>query len=320
MWFLRIEGFVSNTGEMYISAYVISAKHGISNTILFLLDTGASNSFISSRDAQTIGIDLKKLRKSDLALGIGGILQSYILDDVVLITRAEEQGALYTRHFRELRVFVEASLPEETTFSLPSVLGRDFLGEDFSIQVDAKTKKVYLICDHAPTHKMSEKNMRQVFDDSKPDQKAFLDTYSFIGYPVDFIRNLCFYLESRLREFFIKKPAHEREIQDEIEKLLIARNYEYGRENVTFQYGPKRYTPDFNFPREDTVLEAKLCKNANRMKEISEEMLADIAAYSSKYKHQVFIVYDLGVIRHMLQFKREIEKARRNVVIVVIKD
>jgi hypothetical protein len=56
------------------------------------------------------------------------------------------------------------------------------------------------------------------------------------------------------------------------------------------------------------------------MKEISEEMLADIAAYNIKYKHQVFIVYDLGVIRHMLQFKREIEETHKNVVIIVIKD
>jgi len=317
---LRLEGSVSNTGEIYISAYVISAKYRISRAITFLLDTGASDSFISFKDARMIGIDFGKLKKSEFVLGIGGIVRSYILDDVILLTSAQGQGIFYTRHFRELRVFAESSLPEKAALGLPSILGRDFLGKEFSIKVDAKSKKVYLICDHAPTRKMPEKNIRQILDESKPDQEAFLDTHSFIGYPVDFVRNLCFYLESKLREFFIKKPTNEREIQDEIEKALIARNYEYGRENVTFQYGPKRYTPDFNFPRDDTVLEAKFCKNPNRMKEISEEMLADIAAYNIKYKHQVFIVYDLGVIRHMLQFKREIEETHKNVVIIVIKD
>ena len=316
---MRLVGRMSNTGQILLSAYVISPKHQIYKTIVFMVDTGASESLISPADAERIGIDFEKLHKGESIIGIGGVAQSYILDDVTLFVSAEERGVLYARHFDAITIFPKSSSAQYEML-IPSILGRDFLGNEFSIQVDAKARKVYLVSDNAPTQRMPETTIKEMLDPCKADQKAFLDTFSFVSYPADFVRELCFYLQARLREFFVKKPTHEKEILDEIEKLLIARGYEYGRENVTFQFGPKRYIPDFNFPREETVLEAKLCKSQEKMKKIAEEIQSDIAAYNTRYKHQVFIVYDLGVIRHPLKFKQEIEKMYTNVVIIVIKD
>jgi hypothetical protein len=287
--------------------------------MVFLVDTGASKSLISPADAEKIGIDFEKLPKGEPIIGIGGVAQSYILDDVTLFVSAEDHGGLYARHFDAITIFPKSSSAQYEML-IPSILGCDFLGNEFSIQVDAKARKVYLVSDNAPTQRIPETTIKEMLDPCKADQRAFLDTFSFLSYPADFVRGLCFYLQAKLREFFAKKPAYEKEILDEIEKLLIARGYEYGRENITFQFGPKRYIPDFNFPREETVLEAKLCKSQERMKKIAEEIQSDIPAYSTKYKHQVFIVYDIGVMRQPLKFKQELEKMYPNVVIIVIKN
>jgi hypothetical protein len=135
---MKISGFASNTGEIFISAKVISGKHKIYSTISFLIDTGASTSTISFKDAKILGIDLEKLRRSSPALGIGGILESYILDDVDLVIVGAEPETLYSRHFNKIPVFGKSNMPEPECYLFPSILGLDFLGKAYSVQIDSK--------------------------------------------------------------------------------------------------------------------------------------------------------------------------------------
>ena len=316
---MKLKGFVSNTGALYLMAFVVSEKYKIYNALVFLIDTGASHSFISYEDAEIIGLDFDELRKGSPALGLGGVMETYVLDDVQLLFRSEQEGFLHVKNMDELGVLSKPS--HKALLTIPSVLGQDFLG-DYVLEYDAKRKTVYLIVAKAADRNIPDTQVKQTLnlDAENPDQRDFLDKYRFIVYPETFVNRLCSYLHARLREFFIKKPTSEKEIQNEIEKLLAARNYRYEREGVMFKFGTKRYIPDFTFPGKSTVLEAKLCKSPERMKAISDEILADIAAYNTRFKHQVFVIYDLGVIRRELEFKREIEKLHSNAVIMIIKD
>ena len=217
MKILKLKGFVSNTGAVYLTAFVVSEKYNIYNAMAFLIDTGASHSFISYKDAEIIGLDFDKLRKSRPALGIGGVIETYVLDDMQLLFRSEQEGLFHVRDMRELAVL---SKPLHK-LAIPSSLGLDFLGDQYSLEYDAKRKTVSLVVAKTADRNIPDTQIKQSLnlDAEDPDQRDFLDKYRFIVYPETFVNRLCSYLHARLREFFIKKPASEKEIQDEIEKL-----------------------------------------------------------------------------------------------------
>ena len=66
------------------------------------------------------------------------------------------------------------------------------------------------------------------------------------------------------------------------------------------------------------AVEAKLYNSKKKEKEIIDEINADIPAYQTRYKHVIFIVYDLGFIRDVDRFKSGIE-SNQGVYIEVIK-
>ena len=124
--------------------------------------------------------------------------------------------------------------------------------------------------------------------------------------------------ENKLRKTIREAPISERSIQDKFEDLLIARDVEYLREQEKIVYSSKTYHPDFCFPKIDTVVEIKFCNNQDREKSIISEINDDVAAYKSKYRTVIFVVYDLGYIRDIDRFKDDIE-AQDGVVLKVIK-
>ena len=65
-------------------------------------------------------------------------------------------------------------------------------------------------------------------------------------------------------------------------------------------------------------LEVKLLKEKNKKSKIIEEINADITAYSKAYNEIVFIIYDIGVINDIIEFKRDIESSG-NIKVIVIK-
>ena len=56
-----------------------------------------------------------------------------------------------------------------------------------------------------------------------------------------------------------------------------------------------------------------------RKSKIIEEINADITAYDKEYKRQLFVVYDLGVIRDEIEFKRDIENAKDDIKVIIVK-
>ena len=150
--------------------------------------------------------------------------------------------------------------------------------------------------------------------------RAFLETE--IGVVDDEILVLRDFLQSRLRSAIFKPPEREKDIQDVIEQLLIGRGMQkgqdYDREVGRVKFSAKEAVPDFIVLKFSLAIEVKFVKNAGRVREIIDEISADIASYAKKYRQLLFLIYDLGHIRDESEFRYDLENAP-NVSVVVIK-
>lgn len=130
------------------------------------------------------------------------------------------------------------------------------------------------------------------------------------------------FLRGRLRSAVFHSPDQEVEIQEIIEQLLIGRGMQkgqdYDREVGRVKIATKESIPDFIFPPLSTALEVKLTKTPARVREVVDEINADVAAYSKKYRQLIFVVYDLGHIRDEVEFRHDLEGAG-NVDVIVVK-
>ena len=128
------------------------------------------------------------------------------------------------------------------------------------------------------------------------------------------------FFQSRLRSVVFRCPEKEVQVQDAIETLLIGRGLskgaDYDRESGKFEFSGKEYIPDFIIPKMQLCIEVKLLKEGRRSKMI-EEISADITAYKKAYQRQLYVVYDLGVIRDEAEFKRDIEMVEGVKVVIV---
>jgi hypothetical protein len=117
-------------------------------------------------------------------------------------------------------------------------------------------------------------------------------------------------IENRLRKLIRNKPTKEKEINNALEALFIGAGFDgqFTREKEHIIYSSKTYIPDFVFKRIETVVETKFCDNVGRDKEIIGESSDDIVAYKTKYPNLIFVVYDVGIIRNVDEFKEDIEK------------
>lgn len=130
MEFLRIPCFFKP--GIFEAAYVVAVLEsevlGIRETIEFLVDTGASRTTICDKDAVRLGIDFGRLeRLSEGMLGIGGLVDTYVLKDVKLTFRREE-GRSHVENFERIYVLKHAVL-DERIMRIPSILGRDILNK-----------------------------------------------------------------------------------------------------------------------------------------------------------------------------------------------
>lgn len=122
--------------------------------------------------------------------------------------------------------------------------------------------------------------------------------------------------EKKLRKLIRMIPEREKEIQDRYEDLLIGSDIEYSREHPHIEYSSKKYIPDFSFPKINLAVEIKLCKNDE--KSLIAQLNDDILAYKTKFGNLLFIIYDLGQIRDIENFKYSFE-SNNNVIIQIIK-
>ena len=141
-------------------------------------------------------------------------------------------------------------------------------------------------------------------------------------YVEDEINNLENFINSKIRLMFTETPKSEKEVQDNLERLFIGNNMnkgvDYDRETGKFNFSGREYIPDFIFPNLKTCLEVKLLKEKAKKSKTIEEINADITAYSKQYNEILFLIYDIGVINDITEFKRDIE-ASGNVKVIIVK-
>ena len=135
-------------------------------------------------------------------------------------------------------------------------------------------------------------------------------------------RKLEDFLSSSLRRATLSgEPQDEAEVQDTIEKLLVgrgmAKGIDYDRETGRVKHSGKESIPDFIFRPSSTALEVKFTKSKQSRSRIVDEMNADIAAYGKVYEHVIVLVYDIGSISDVEEFKRDIESVEDVRVLVV---
>ena len=130
------------------------------------------------------------------------------------------------------------------------------------------------------------------------------------------------FFQAKLRSAIFRTPESEREVQDAVEQLLIGRGlqkgHEYDREVGRVKVSSKEAVPDFILHRLSLAIALKLIKSTGRIREVVDEINADVAAYSKRYRSLLFIVYDLGYIRDEIEFRHDLEVSG-NVAVVVVK-
>ena len=119
-----------------------------------------------------------------------------------------------------------------------------------------------------------------------------------------------------------RTPEREREVQDAVEQLLIGRGLQkgddYDREVGRVKISAKEAVPDLILMKLGLAIELKLVTRPARVKEIVDEINADIAAYSKQYRSLLFIVYDIGHIRDEHELRDDLERSE-NVSVIVVK-
>ena len=104
-------------------------------------------------------------------------------------------------------------------------------------------------------------------------------------------------IERALRPSFRNTaPTKESQVQDAIENILNALGVDFVRDKEVAVTGPRASKPDFTAEELDLAIEVKLAKEGHEASKIQEEMNADIAAYKTKWRHVMFVIYDVGVI------------------------
>lgn len=177
-------------------------------------------------------------------------------------------------------------------------------------------------------------NMKGWADTLWPHQKQIIDSLvvytdaliALLEKEIDFIddeyTNLENFIKNKLRNTIFTLPDKEKEVQNAIETLFVGKGWnkgiDYDREAGKFMFSGKEYIPDFIVPKLNLCIEVKLLKDGRKSK-IIEEINADITAYDKEFKRQLFVVYDLGVIRDEIEFKRDIENAKDDIKVIIVK-
>ena len=132
----------------YVVAVLESKALNIHETVELLVDTGASRTTILDKDAIRLGLDFTKLEKlSESMLGIGGLVDTYILKDVKLIFRREDKKS-HTENLERIHVLKHPNLNEKI-MRIPSILGRDILNKHALIY-DKRHEKAYITDETLP--------------------------------------------------------------------------------------------------------------------------------------------------------------------------
>ncbi|MBK0038803.1 MULTISPECIES: hypothetical protein [unclassified Enterococcus] len=138
----------------------------------------------------------------------------------------------------------------------------------------------------------------------------------------DEIINLTNFIQNSLRASMFEIPQNEKIVQNTLESLFLgigmSKGNDYKRESGRVDYSSKQFIPDFNLDSLSLAIEVKLIKKIADRSKVIDEINADIPAYQTKYDNIIFVVYDLGIIRNIEEFKADIEN-NIGIQVIVIK-
>lgn len=113
-------------------------------------------------------------------------------------------------------------------------------------------------------------------------------------------------IERSLRPSFRSTPpSNEKDVQDSVEDILNALGVVFTREKDIAPVGARAFKPDFVLESLHLAVEVKLAKKGHSASSIQEEIAADITAYRTRWKHIIFVIYDLGEISDPHLLRRE---------------
>lgn len=130
---------------VYVTLF--SERLKINKAVELLIDTGSSRTTLLDNDAIRLGLDYSQLQRADRdSIGIGGIVETYVLSDVRLTflsdrdihTEVLDQMFVLKHDFEDEKIVKKIKI-------LPSLLGRDIL--DKYTLVVSKKRKLAVITD-----------------------------------------------------------------------------------------------------------------------------------------------------------------------------
>jgi len=147
---MRIRGFLNKDfypPAPFVKVLLISESLGLRRFIDLHIDTGASSTIILDKDVKYLKLNVKNLKKAERNIGgIGGLINTYTIDDAVIVFKTEE-GKL---HKEKLTLLVGVHMLDEVKedeikllMRLPSLLGRDIIRK-FRLLYDEKSNEVYM--------------------------------------------------------------------------------------------------------------------------------------------------------------------------------
>jgi len=130
---------------------------------------------------------------------------------------------------------------------------------------------------------------------------------------------------NRFREccqYLLEPPSNERAVQDIVWIMLRSHYDKLDREDMLPRFGVKKYAPDFGIPELGLLLEVKYIGEQTRLRDVQEEILADVPGYladRSGYTGIVVFVYDAAQkLRDPRKFIEDLRSVSGIVEVLVI--
>ncbi|MGQ9597326.1 MAG: hypothetical protein ACUVQY_09955 [Thermoproteota archaeon] len=131
----------------FIKAMLESKALGIRKPVCFHVDTGASATILLDKDIHYLGVAMERLRESERKIGgIGGSIQTYAIENTVLLFR-EESGEIVKETLNLLAGVHDlsklSSEEKSLVMRMPSLLGRDIIYK-YRFVCDKNRNEAYL--------------------------------------------------------------------------------------------------------------------------------------------------------------------------------